>query len=89
MTEEKRIYAVNGSSLDRDLSSLEPGQLTEAKKHHFPRRVLRGPQTLVLWSLWIYLLFMIAVVVYQSGSKLNRRFAVIVRQKALPTARKM
>jgi hypothetical protein len=71
MTEEKRIDAVNDSLLDRDLSSLEPGQLTEAKQHHFPRRTLRGPQTLVLWSLRIYLLFMIAVVVYQIWSGAN------------------
>jgi hypothetical protein len=68
MAEEKRIHALNNSSLDGALSSLEPGQFTGAKKHHFPRRTLRGSQTLVLWSLRIYLLFMIAVVVYQIWS---------------------
>ena len=53
------------------LSSLESGQFAEAKKQHFPRRVLEGSQTLVLWAMRIYLLFMMAVVVYQvlSGRK--------------------
>jgi hypothetical protein len=67
MTEENRIRALNNASLEEDwaLSSLESGQFSEAKKHHFPRRALRGSQILVLWSLRIYLLFMMAVVVYQ------------------------
>jgi len=50
---------------DLVLSSLEPGQLTEAKRHHVPRRHLRGPELLLLWCLRIYLVFMVAVVVYQ------------------------
>ncbi len=65
MAEEKEIRTFDNSSLDGALSSLEPGQFTEAKKHHFPRRTLRVSQTLILWSLRIYLLFMIAVVAYQ------------------------
>jgi hypothetical protein len=70
MFEEKRIHALANPALDGALSSLEPAQLTEAKKHHFPKRTLRVSQKLILWSLRIYLLFMIAVVVYQilSGS---------------------
>jgi hypothetical protein len=47
------------------LSSLEHGQLVKAKRHHIPRRHLKGPELLVLWALRIYLLFMMAVVVYQ------------------------
>ena len=31
------------------LSSLEHDQLVGAKKHHIPRRHLKGPELLVLW----------------------------------------
>jgi hypothetical protein len=48
------------------LATLEPEQLAEAKKQRVPRRRLRGGEMLVLWGLRIYLLFMIAVVVYQA-----------------------
>ena len=70
MAEEKRIHALKNSSLEEELvlSSLESGQFTEAKKHRFPRRALRMSQTLILWSLRIYLLFMMAVVIYQVWS---------------------
>ena len=47
------------------LSSLEHDQLVRAKKHLIPRRHLKGPELIVLWALRIYLLFMMAVVVYQ------------------------
>jgi hypothetical protein len=47
------------------LSSLEHDQLARAKKHYIPRRHLKGPELLVLWSLRLYLLFMMAVVGYQ------------------------
>jgi hypothetical protein len=51
-------------------SVLEEDQLSHAKKRPIPRRRLRGPELAVLWLLRIYLLFMIAVVLYQvwSGS---------------------
>ena len=48
------------------LSTLEPDQLAEAKKRHVPRRRLKGAELAVLWALRVYLLFMIAVVVYQA-----------------------
>jgi len=48
------------------LSTLEPDQLAEAKKQHVPRRRLKGAELAVLWALRIYLLFMVAVVVYQA-----------------------
>jgi len=48
------------------LSTLEPDQLAEAKKQHVPRRRLKGAELAVLWALRVYLLFMIAVVVYQA-----------------------
>jgi len=47
------------------LSSLERDQLAGLKKHEIPRRHLKGPELLVLWTLRIYLLFMLAVVLYQ------------------------
>lgn len=50
------------------LASLERDQLSEVKKHHFPRRHLKGFQVFVLWALRIYLLFMMAVVIYQIWS---------------------
>jgi hypothetical protein len=61
--EEPQLF----SSLDQDLvlSSLEHDQLARAKKHAIPRRHLKGPELVVLWSLRVYLLFMMAVVVYQ------------------------
>jgi hypothetical protein len=55
------------STLDQDLvlSSLEHDQLVRAKKHAIPRRHLKGGELVVLWALRIYLLFMMAVVIYQ------------------------
>ncbi len=57
----------NSSARDQELvlSSLELDQLAAAKKRPIPRRHLRGFEKFVLWSLRIYVLFMIAVVVYQ------------------------
>jgi hypothetical protein len=63
---------VSGSSADQSssdqswvLSSLEHDQLVRAKKHPIPRRHLKGHELVVLWALRIYLLFMMAVVIYQ------------------------
>jgi len=47
------------------LARLEPDQLANAKKHPVPRRHLKGYELLIFWSLRLYLLFMMAVVVYQ------------------------
>jgi len=47
------------------LSSLEPDQLTNAKKHPIPRRHLRTPELAVVWALRVYLIFMMTVVAYQ------------------------
>jgi hypothetical protein len=47
------------------LATLERDQLSEAKKQHLPRRRLKGFQVFVLWALRLYLLFMMAVVLYQ------------------------
>jgi hypothetical protein len=47
------------------LSTLEHDQLAKAKKHPIPRRHLKGPELAILWSLRLYLLFMMVVVAYQ------------------------
>jgi hypothetical protein len=47
------------------LSTLEPGQLVKAKKQPVPRRRLKGYELFILWSLRIYLVFMMLIVVYQ------------------------
>jgi hypothetical protein len=54
-------------SPDRELvlSSLELDQLAARKKQPIPRRQLRGFEKLLLWSLRIYVVFMIIVVIYQ------------------------
>ena len=53
------------------LSSLELDQLSARKKQPIPRRHLRGFEKLLLWSLRVYVLFMIVVVLYQvfSGAR--------------------
>jgi hypothetical protein len=61
--EQAQIFSRSDQTLV--LSALEHDQLARAKKHHIPRRRLKGPELLVLWSLRIYLLFMMAVVAYQ------------------------
>lgn len=57
----------SGSLSDEELvlAVLEPDQLAEAKKQRIPRRRLRPGEAVVLWLLRFYLLFMLAVVVYQ------------------------
>jgi hypothetical protein len=62
---EEAPVLISSSDQNLVLSSLEHDQLARAKKHYIPRRHLKGPELLVLWGLRIYLLFMMAVVVYQ------------------------
>jgi hypothetical protein len=47
------------------LSSLEPEQLVKAKQEPLPRRQLKGSELALLWSLRVYVLFMMAVIAYQ------------------------
>lgn len=47
------------------LATLELDQLAESKKQSVPRRRLKRSEVLTLWALRIYLLFMVAVVIYQ------------------------
>jgi len=64
---QKRNEHGSMASTDEELvlASLELDQLSARKKTPIPRRKLRGFEKLVLWSLRIYVLFMIAVVLYQ------------------------
>ena len=65
MVKKEEAQSFSSSDQDLVLSSLEHDQLVGAKKHFIPRRILKGPELVVLWGLRIYLLFMMAVVVYQ------------------------
>jgi hypothetical protein len=64
-SKDKGHTAITSSDQQLVLSSLEPEQLAGLKKHVIPRRHLRGLEKLVMWSLRIYLLFMMVVVIYQ------------------------
>jgi hypothetical protein len=63
--------SITSSDQQLVLSSLEPEQLARLKKHLIPRRHLKGPEKFVMWSLRIYLLFMMVVVVYQVWTSLR------------------
>jgi len=64
-SKDKGQSLISSSDQELVLSSLEPEQLAGLKKHLIPRRHLKGPERFVIWSLRIYLLFMIVVVIYQ------------------------
>ena len=64
-SKDKGHSSITSSDQELVLSSLERDQLAGLKKQLIPRRHLRGLEKFVLWSLRIYLLFMMAVVVYQ------------------------
>jgi len=64
-SKDKGHSSITSSDQELVLSSLERDQLAGVKKHLIPRRHLRGLEKFVLWSLRIYLLFMMLVVVYQ------------------------
>lgn len=70
-SQEKGHTAITSSDQEMVLSSLEPEQLAGLKKHLIPRRHLNGPEKFVMWSLRIYLLFMIVVVIYQVLTSLH------------------
>jgi hypothetical protein len=55
------------SSEDQNLALvvLEHDQLAGAKSRQYPRRKLGPWESFVVWSLRIYVLFMLAVVIYQ------------------------
>jgi hypothetical protein len=63
--------SITSSDQQLVLSSLEPEQLAGLKKHLIPRRHLKGLEKFVMWSLRIYLLFMIVAVIYQVWTSLH------------------
>ena len=70
-SKDKEHSTITSSDQELVLSSLEPEQLAGLKKHLIPRRHLTGLEKFTLWSLRIYLLFMMAVVIYQVWSSLH------------------
>ncbi|HEY1499890.1 MAG TPA: hypothetical protein VGF88_09950 [Acidobacteriaceae bacterium] len=48
------------------LSTLEHDQLVAAKRAPLPRRRLKGGELWLAWGLRIYLVFMLAVVIWQA-----------------------
>lgn len=64
-SEDKGHSLITSSDQALVLSSLERDQLAGLKKQLIPRRQLKGLEKFVIWSLRIYLLFMMAVVVFQ------------------------
>lgn len=64
-SKDKGHSSITSSDQELVLSSLEPDQLAGLKKQLIRRRHLGGLAKFVLWSLRIYLLFMMAVVIYQ------------------------
>jgi hypothetical protein len=70
-SKDKAPIAISSSDQQLVLSSLEPEQLARLKKHLIPRRHLKGPEKFVMWSLRIYLLFMMVVVIYQVWTSLR------------------
>jgi hypothetical protein len=65
VAKEKGHDSITSSDQELVLSSLEREQLAGLKKHLIPRRRLAGPEKYLIWSLRVYLLFMMVVVVYQ------------------------
>jgi hypothetical protein len=61
---ESKAIEVSPAAKDMVMSSLERGQLAGIKKQALPKRKLTGVEVAVLWSLRIYLVFMVVVVVY-------------------------
>ncbi len=48
------------------LENLERDQLVQEKSAPVPRRQLRGGELVLVWALRIYLIFMLAVVLWQA-----------------------
>jgi hypothetical protein len=57
---------ISTAAKDMVLSALERDQLAGMKKQPLPRRRLAGVEVAVLWSLRLYLVFMVVVVIYKT-----------------------
>jgi len=57
---------ITTAAKDMVMSALERDQLAGMKKQPLPRRRLAGVEVAVLWSLRLYLVFMVVVVVYKT-----------------------
>jgi len=68
---DKGHRSITSSDQELVLSSLEPEQLAGQKIHRIPRRHLGGREKFVLWSLRIYLLLMMSVLIYQVWTSLH------------------
>jgi hypothetical protein len=64
LTKPAQHHTDTPDRLEEVLASLEPEQLVAAKARSFPRRKLTASETLLLFSLRLYLIFMIAVLIY-------------------------
>ncbi len=62
---EAHAIKVSSAAKDMVMSALEREQLTGMKQQILPKRKLTGVEVSVLWSLRIYLVFMVIVVVYK------------------------
>ncbi len=62
---ESKPIQVSAAAKDMVMSALEREQLTGMKRQILPKRKLTGVEVAVLWSLRIYLVFMVVVVVYK------------------------
>jgi hypothetical protein len=72
MASKDKVHStITSSDQELVLASLEPEQLAGLKKHLIPRRHLKGLEKFVIWSLRIYLLFMMVVVIYQVWAGLH------------------
>lgn len=59
------MHGISAEDKELALAVLEHDQLAKAKEAQYARRKLKGAESAVLWSLRLYLIFMLAVVLYQ------------------------
>ncbi|MGA8531522.1 MAG: hypothetical protein WB622_17515 [Acidobacteriaceae bacterium] len=64
MSEEEQH--ITGAAADWIRATLEPDQLSRAKKTPVPRRALTSGELALLWTLRVYLIFMLVVVFWQA-----------------------
>ena len=70
-SKDKGHSSITSSDQELVLSSLEPRTTRRAEKAPDSQAHLRGLEKFVIWSLRIYLLFMMVVVIYQVWASLR------------------